>query len=448
MENTANPAMNRRSQSEPTLWEIDSELFGPPKTGARPDSRYASPQFESQDRKRQAPRRVYLAQRRRLRETVADPEELSSEAERISEAYKQYFAGGTDARRGGDPRLALPECDDLSTLADTFGASREHLAQAERMRARGLRGKSKRLLLCGLIGHRVNCSESPDHRFCQPYMCRCRYCVTCGPAWFREKFSDLVFTLEPVIDHLLDESRKRGRSGVIAKVDFTVPNTGTMPTSEKVREFHRDMHAFWRLVERACEITGKDYGQAGCDEFGGRNSNLHRHSLYVGPELPQRRKELSALWSIAGLRGARRREMLRFIRKDGLQDAWRELAPHERRFVSIKRARSFRAALAHALKYPAKFLSASTPERLAELEVAFHRTRRFSSGGAFYKLKVTREPGEDSPIGSCPLCGARLYEVVEPWVSRFVLEAEGRRDVEQVRREVARAKVFSGSDPP
>jgi hypothetical protein len=139
--------------------------------------------------------------------------------------------------------------------------------------------------------------------------------------------------------------------------------------------------------------------------------------------LPQSkaRKELSALWS--EIRG-------------------------ERSFVSIKRARSFAAALAHALKYPAKFLSASTPERLAELEATFHGTRRFSAGGAFYNVESLREPGEESPVGECPLCGARLCEIVEPWVPRFVLEGEGRRRVEDVRREVSRTKIFSGAGPP
>jgi len=190
-----------------------------------------------------------------------------------------------------------------------------------------------------------------------------------------------------------------------------------------VKKFHADIRRFWRAAERRFGISRKEYGHAGCDEFGGGNTNLHRHCVYVGPRLPQskERKELSALWS--EIRG-------------------------ERSFVSIKHARSFPEALAHALKYPAKFLSISTPERLAELEAAFHRTRRFSTGGAFYNVTPTREPGEESPIGECPHCGARLCEVLETWVPRFVLEAEGRRDVEQVRREVGRAKILSGSGPP
>ena len=208
---------------------------------------------------------------------------------------------------------------------------------------------------------------------------------------------------------------------VIAKLDFTVPKTDGMPSTEFVRKFHADLRRFWRAAEREFGFSRKEYGVAGCDEFGRGNTNLHRHCVYVGPKLAQANKELSALWS--KIRG-------------------------ERSFVSIKRARSFSAGLAHALKYPAKFLSNSTPERLAELEATFHRTRRFSAGGAFYNVKPTREPGQDSPIGECPLCGARLCEIVEMWVPRSVLESEGRRDAGQVRREVGRKKVLSGDGPP
>jgi hypothetical protein len=205
---------------------------------------------------------------------------------------------------------------------------------------------------------------------------------------------------------------------VVAKIDFTVPNTGVMPTREFVQQFHSDLGRFWDRGEHRFGFSKRDYGIAGCDEFGGGNTNLHRHCVYVGPKLPQSkvRKELSALWS--EIRG-------------------------ERSFISIKRAHSFAAALAHALKYPAKFLSASTPERLAQLEATFHKTRRFSTGGAFYRIKPVREPGEESPVGKCPMCGVPLVEVLEPWVPRFVLEGEGRVDVEVMRRAVARAAAFS-----
>jgi hypothetical protein len=386
------------------------------------ESWFHSPEFDAECRRRRAQQGAYF--RRKVREEIADPEDISSEERRRTQARERYFSPDTDAKsRRGDPRSALPDGTDLPALADTFGAKPERLAQSAEMKRRGLHAKAKRHIFCGRIGRRLNCTASEHHKFFQPYLCRCRYCESCGPAWFRGKFSDLRVALEPVVEHLLHEGQQGGRRIVVAKLDFTVPNTGAMPTPEFVKTFHKDLHRFWRAAERRFGLSRKEYGVAGCDEFGGGNTNLHRHCVYVGPRLPQSkaRKELSTLWS--EIRG-------------------------ERSFVSIKHARSFAAALAHALKYPAKFLSASTPERLAELEATFHRTRRFSAGGAFYNVEPTREPGEESPVGECPLCGARLCEIVEPWVPRFVLEAEGRRDVEQVRREVGRARVLSGTGPP
>lgn len=427
--------------------------------GANRDSWFASPEYDAEFRRRRI--RERSQHRRRVKrlnlpglggerpEVIADPEGVSSFARRRAEAYADYFSPEVRPKRPrGDSAMSLPESNDLHSLADAFGASPERLAQAVEMQRRGLRRKAKRQVLCGRIGHRVNCSENEAHRFFQPYGCRCRYCEACGPAWFREKFSELVAMLEPVVEHLLDEGRKRGRQIVIAKIDFTVPNTHAMPTPKAVRKFHKEMHDFWYWLRKLTGLRSWQYGVGGCDEFGGSNTNLHRHSVYVGPILPQRRKELSALWSIVALQPKRKREMLKLAKKYGLRDLWRWLDAHEQRFVSIKRAGSFRGALAHALKYPAKFLADSTPERLAELEATFHKTRRFSTGGAFYRVKSMREPGEDSPIGSCPHCGARLCEVVEPWVSRFALESEGRKDIGQVRRELLRAKVLSGSGPP
>jgi len=358
-----------------------------------------------------------------MREEIADPEEVSSEEWRRAQMRDRYFSAEVKTKPRGDARRALPRGSDLQALADTFGSAPERLRQAEEVQRCGLLPKAKRLVLCGRIGRRVNCTGPEGHRFFRPYMCRCRYCASCGPAWFREKFSELLAALEPIVEHLLHEGQQFGREPVIAKLDFTVPNTGKMPSPRFVRKFHADEHRFWRAVERRFGIKRTEYGRGGCDDFGGGNTNLHRHCVYVGPRLPQSKagKELSALWS--EIRG-------------------------ERSFVSIKRAKSLQAALAHALKYPAKFLSASAPERLAQLEATFHRTRRFSTGGAFYRLKYMREPGEDSPVGSCPLCGEPLVEVTQPWVPRFLLEAEGRSDVEEVRRRVGRGRILSGPGPP
>jgi hypothetical protein len=382
------------------------------------ESWFHSPEFDSECRRRRAQQRAWFNQK--AQETIADPEDFQPS---LVAARNRYLDPARDKkpRRRGDPCQELPACNDLRSLADTFVADPQRFAQAEEMQRLNLHGKAKRLLLCGRIGRRVNCTDSDHHKFFQGYLCRNRYCETCGPVWFRKTFSERLTALESVVGHLLHDGEQRGRRIVIAKLDFTVPNTGQMPTPEFVRKFHADLHRFWRAAERRFGISRKEYGWVGCDEFGGDNTNLHKHCVYVGPWLPQKRKELSALWS--EIRG-------------------------ERSFVSIKPAKTFSAALAHALKYPAKFLDASTPERLAQLEAVFHRTRRFSSGGAFYNVTPVREPGDDSPVGECPLCGARLVEVMEPWSAVFALEGEGRRSVEQVRREIGRARILSGAGPP
>jgi hypothetical protein len=405
------------------LRQIDPELFGSPKRDTRvDDSWYHSPEFDAQYRRHCLQQRAFFRGKARAKETIADPDDFQPS---VAAARNEYFNPANDKKRkpGGDPRQALPTERNLGTLADTYGADASCLTQALAMEKRGLYCKAKRFILCGRIGRRIDCTGHEVHKFCQPYTCRCRYCQLCGPAWFRGKFTELRASLQPIVEHLLHEGNRGGRKTVVAKLDFTVPNSGVMPSAEFVRQFHADLRRFWRAAERRFGISRRQYGVAGCDEFGGGNTNLHRHCLYVGPRLPQSkaRKELSALWS--EIRG-------------------------ERSFVSIKHARSFEAALAHALKYPAKFLGASTPERLAELEKVFHRTRRFSAGGAFYNVTLEREPGESSPIGECPLCGARLCEIVENWVSRFTLEVEGRRSVEEVRRELGRAKILSGASPP
>lgn len=240
---------------------------------------------------------------------------------------------------------------------------------------------------------------------------------------------------------------------VTAKLDFTVRNDYRMPESEEVQEFHSSMRRFWRLVERMHGMKRSEYGVVRCDEIAGDNTNLHGHCAYVGPILPQKRKELSALWSIALLpkkKNQGRRELLRFARKHGLGEVWDQLDSDERRFVSIKRARSFVGALAHALKYPAKFLEKSSPQRLAALEKAFHRTRRVSTGGAFYRVEEVREPGDDREFDHafCPFCKVRLVRMCEPWQPISVLEREGRINLKVAEREAGLHNALGGESPP
>jgi hypothetical protein len=212
--------------------------------------------------------------------------------------------------------------------------------------------------------------------------------------------------------------RHRRPFRVLAKIDFTIRNTGAMPEAAAIRKFNKDIRKFWRAVERRYGISRKEYGVLWCDEFGGSNANLHAHGVYAGPWLPQKGKELSALWSeIVG----------------------------ERAFVSIKLAKSFPAGLAHALKYTSKFVSESTPARLAELEKAFHRVRRVHTMAAFYNVKQA-EPGEERgslEAKGCPLCGGTLLLVTACGLRPISdLKAEGLRSLEQSWREQGRNRVF------
>lgn len=99
------------------------------------------------------------------------------------------------------------------------------------------------------------------------------------------------------------------------------------------------------------------------------------------------------------------------------------------------------------MKYPSKFFNAA-PARLVELEVAFHRVRRVHALAAFYNPKIDREPGEEGPTdaGHCPVCGDLLLDAPG---YHFIsdLQREGRRDVDTVRVDVARARVLAESPP-
>jgi len=385
-------------------------------------------------------------------ETIADPEEISSFERWRQSRYRDYF--GSRQSPPQDPRNRLPILpeDTPESLAIRYGASEYRRFQALALGRLGLLGKAKRLVLCGRLGHRIDHQTNRgacDRKFFEPYFCREKYCTFCGPQQFRVQFAKLQNALTPIVEGLLCEGIRGGRRVVTAGLDFTIPNTGRMPTSLDVREFHAKMRQFYRLVERILGIRRSEYGVVRCDEVGGRNTNLHAHCAYLGPWLPQEMKELSALWSVVWIANShRRRELLRFIRNSGLERLWPQLASYEQRFVSIK-LKSFPQALAHALQYPVKFIESSTPERLAELERAFHKTRRVSTGGAFYRIKELREPGDDTQLERqfCPFCKVRLVTVHEGWQSLSELEREGRISLRVAEHEAARYSAFRESPP-
>ena len=347
-----------------------------------------------------------------------------------------YFAGkgqSTKIRRG-DPSRALPKFlsfEERIDYAREWGASDERIEQAKHLADFGLDKKARRLPLCGILAKRVDCRGKCRTTYFERFGCNLRYCTVCGERGFRALFSKYM-GYEPIAQKIIERVRAQGRNPVIAKLDFTTPSDGKMPTKAYVRKFHRDLWRFRRVLEREFGLSKDDFGILGCDEFGGKktaehptgNWNLHRHCVYVGPFLPQRGKDSRHL----------------------LSDMWSEIRG-ERSFVSIKPARSFPEALGHALKYPAKFLSSSTPQRLAELEKVFDGTRRVSASGAFYGVKIEGDADKKHSHGKCPKCEGQLVGHALGHGGGFVvaseLQKEGRVDLAVVRREETRKKIFS-----
>ncbi len=312
----------------------------------------------------------------------------------------------------------------MLNLSGAPASQREHAAL---LWVHGLETKAVRQSRCGLVGGRRICLGCEENFYVR-FWCGNRYCPNCGRRIFTSLFAKCL-RLRPTVKRLVPVWPVFGHrpDRVVAKIDFTLRNTGAMPDAEMVKRFNRSIRRFWRRVERELGIVRECYGCVWCDEFGGRgNTNLHAHGCYAGPWLPQ--KQLSQIW----------REITRA-----------EFGPEGESFiVSIKIARSFEAALAHALKYAGKFLS-KDPARLAQLEATFHGTRRVHAIAAFYNADDV-DGGEGLPEPCrCPSCGDYLLRPSGwTWQPISELEAQGLRDVEEVRRELGRQKVFGGARPP
>ena len=92
--------------------------------------------------------------------------------------------------------------------------------------------------------------------------------------------------------------------------------------------------------------------------------------------------------------------------------------------------------------YTSKHVSNYSPERLAELELAFNGVRRVHTMGMFYNAKETKPEVEPSATPLCPCCDGRLaypkncaLQLVKD------LEKEGRLDLEQLRRAQRTKKI-------
>jgi hypothetical protein len=228
----------------------------------------------------------------------------------------------------------------------------------------------------------------------------------------RQKYAGL----EQVISRLCRENSHY----VLAKLDVLPVNLGRMPAPNEVKQFKRSVN---KLIERICRelrVKKKDVGVLYVLEFGGKNTYLHAHAVYCGPRLPRPR--------VDGQQGP-------------LSQWWEKACEGTvfagSRIVSVKVAENFKEALGHALKYPTKFLSRSSPERLAELEATLHGVRQVSTLGAFYKLPKDQEGEGCGP--ECPRCGAALAKDSGLWPIAL-LQRDGLMELGEARRLVKREK--------
>jgi hypothetical protein len=322
--------------------------------------------------------------------------------------------------RQSDPRYQLP--DDAISAARTLGAPADQIQKAEAMQRCNLTAKGKRQALCCVLGAEYDCSDTGcKRRYYRRFGCKCRYCPHCGPRLYSALFSK--YAALHTVAHQLSLP-----GSVIAKLDFTTKNLKRMPTAEEVRVFNLCIKRFLRRLERELHLNRKHYGIVYCNEFGGAsNTNLHAHALYVGPRLPRpktrngKRLGLLAQW---------------------WHDACKGTVFAGSFIISVKRAGSFLAGLAHALKYAGKFLSRD-PNRLADLELAFHGVRRVHTLAAFYR--AVKPAVSESNTLNCPDCGAALVRI-GPWQPIERLERIGCQDLDQRRRAVGREQVLRG--PP
>jgi hypothetical protein len=336
----------------------------------------------------------------------------------------------------------------------------------ERKQARkknSLAKKANRLANCSTSGRRLDCREHPDHLFFAGFKCQCRYCRQCGPDVFSALFRKYS-GLWPTVETLLPLNGFRAKV-IVAKLDFTAFKLERMPTPREIREFNEDIRECVRRVTQGLRIGSKHFGFLWCDEFGGWNSkkqsyntNLHAHGVYVGPFIPH--GLLVETWT--EIRAA----------KDGAKVVWIEKQKIDNPpadFLECERRR-FTRALGHALKYTGKHVLRSDGQRLADLEAAFHTVRRVHTMGLFYHadLRCQSQCGKcdsrcDLVAGHegdhqckyhghenrCPLCDAHLMFPRESGYAPIAdLKKEGRRELGEVRRQVARDRIFCGPRGP
>jgi hypothetical protein len=385
------------------------------------------------------------------REAVQDEfEGLSSRARRLEPGAKKSSTGiSPEQARHQVPAMLAKDQSGWILHPGLKDATPAKVRKAESMYDQGLVKKAQREIACGILGGEVECRGG--HKFQAPYRCGNRYCSNCAPIDGKKLFArqhDRILCVatrlmrcgpegceecakaveEKRLPHWPPPPRSELELGhpkiVCATIDFTYwhDRFAGMPTPDVMRRLNSDIKKWCRLIEKRFGISRKEYGLAYCDEFGVNNSNPHAHAIYVGPWLPQSKLKLE------------------------LSELWREATGGQSHILYIQQADSFTAALFHAVKYTQKFATRSNPERLADLEVVFHRVRRFHALASFYNPKDL-PPKEVPPVKRCPICDEQL-SVPRGWNLIAELSRRGLRDVEQIRAEINRERGLGDESPP
>lgn len=303
---------------------------------------------------------------------------------------------------------------------------------AQLLHSAGLRSKANRYADCRRKGRRRVCSQNPDHKFYRRFSCGLRFCVECAAMCHALLLRRYLLLL---LAFARSQPIKPGYT--LAKINFTTRSADEVPTPGSIRAFN----AALRKTLKRCIPKGSAFGVLWVDEFGpekggqreirqARGFNLHAHGLYYGPYLNW--SQVRAGWSevtnsegngfwVKGIKG------------------WR-----------VNFERGMRRALGQLLRYVSK-PQAQTPERIAALERAFAGVRRVHSLGLFYRLPKVESSSADETVEAtgekdrCPLCGGAFY--CEPgwkFASIKELEEEGLRDIDEVRINSNRDRVFGG----
>jgi hypothetical protein len=382
-----------------------------------------------------------------------------------------------------EPKNGLSRRDELQAWRNGGSQAEENFRLwwqgKEEKRRSALFRKAGKLANCRRCGRPMDCSVNESHSFYVEFACELRYCVGCGAQIFTTYFSKYT-GLWPIVEKLVVSPGFRSES-VIATLDFTARNSYRMPTPLEIREFNHDVRLCVKKVVAELGIAGDQFLFLWCDEFGGwradkknptalshwqerdidteaYNTNMHGHGVWVGPRIPYQmllRTWIDIRSKKDGARGV-------YIKRPKLSNP-----PNDKREREHCR---FTRALGHALKYTGKHHARSDAKRLAELEIAFHGVRRIHTMGLAYKADLrcpekcslcdgrcdcwSGHNGQHSckshrPGSSCPLCGAYLMYPRDCGY-RFIsdLKREGRRSLAEVKREVARTRVFAGPRGP